>query len=161
MKIKNIFTILLIIINFVLIVLIINRISKENFDIFKFASDSIVNLNNLKLRESKPAMKCDETEDPSCAFLPRTSAEVPPDDCTNNDTPGIKKLCPITCGTIKDTDEESFCEGWTKENCNSFEFLKERCPKTCAKLNKNLCKAINLNNNSNQPNIYVNFVIYI
>ena len=121
MKIKNIFTIFLIIINFVLIVLIINRISKENFDIFKFASDSIVNLNNLKLRESKPAMKCDETEDPSCAFLPRTSADVLPDDCTNPATPGIKKLC----------------------------------PKTCAKLNKNLCKAINLNNNSNQPNIYV------
>jgi hypothetical protein len=165
MIIKNIFTIFLIIINFVLIVLVINRISKENFDIFKFASDSIVNLDNLKLGPKEEgavsAIKCDETEDPSCAMLPKTSADNKPDDCVNGVYPGIKNLCSITCETIKDKDEGnvegSFCEGWYKEDC-AFELISKSCPKMCAKLNKNLCKAIvdtDLLPKSNQPNIYV------
>ena len=157
MIIKNIFTIFLIIINFVLIVLVINRLSKENFEIFKFASDSIVSLNELKLGSNEgaeSAIKCDETEDAMCDVLPRTTADKIPDDCRELTYSGIKNLCPITCETIKDMvgeDGESLCERWKKEHCE-FDIISKSCPKTCAMFNKNLCKAIV---KPDQPNSYV------
>ena len=43
------FTIALIIINSILIIILINKLSKERFTIYKLASDSIINLNKIKL----------------------------------------------------------------------------------------------------------------